>query len=256
MSYYNQYNYKSVPYPSRSKPTATVSSSGCGVCCMCMVVEGLTGQTVTPAQMAPFAISAGARVDGGTEMHRLGKAASERWGLTMTTSSDIADVLTAVQQGGVVIANVGGDRGSYKGLFSNGGHYVVVAGITSGRLVVHDPGQYDGKYSTNSRTGRVQVVGHDIRVLPAYLDADCSTRSPRYYIFERRDHVTQADFDRMMDDWLARRAQDLPSGWAVPELTRAVEMGITDGARPQSYATRQEVAVMLTRAIDREDPNE
>ena len=256
MAYYNQYSYKSVPYPSRSKPGATVSSSGCGVCCMSMVVEGLTGQTVTPAQMAPFAISAGARVDGGTDMHRLGAAAARRWDLTMTTTSDVGELLAAIRRGGMAIANVGGDHGSYKGLFSNGGHYVAVVGMHREQLVVWDPGQYDGKYSTSARVGRLQAVGHDLRVLPSILDADCSTRSPRYYIFERRDHVTQADFDRMMDDWLARRAQEPPSGWAVPELTRAVELGITDGTRPQSYATRQEVAVMLTRAIDREDPNE
>lgn len=252
MSYYNQYNYKSVPYPSRSKPGATVSSSGCGVCCMSMVVEGLTGQTVTPAQMAPFAISSGARVDGGTDMHRLGKAASERWGLTMTTSSDIADVLTAVQQGGVVIANVGGDRGSYKGLFSNGGHYVVVAGITLGRLVVHDPGQYDGKYSTSSRTGRVQVVGHDIRVLPAYLDADCSNREPRYYIFEGATTLTDKEFEEYMDRYLAHRAALITSAWAEREVDEAIELGITDGTRPQSFATRQEVAIMVKRMMRKE----
>ena len=249
MAYYNQYNYKSVPYPSRSKPAATVSSSGCGVCCMSMVVEGLTGQTVTPAQMAPFAIRAGARVDGGTDMHRLGKAASERWGLTMTTSSDIADVLTAVQQGGVVIANVGGDHGSYKGLFSNGGHYVVVAGITSGRLVVHDPGQYDGKYSTSSRTGRVQVVGHDIRVLPAYLDADCSNREPRYYIFEGATTLTDKEFEEYMDRYLAHRGALITSAWAEREVDEAMELGITDGTRPQSFATRQEVAIMVKRMM-------
>ena len=256
MSYYNQYNYKTVPYPSQSRPSATIATSGCGVCSMCMVVEALTGKTVTPQTMAKYSIKVGARLNSGTDMHTLGKAAAERWGLTMTTSDDIADVLTAVQQGGVVIANVGGDHGSYKGLFSNGGHYVAVVGMHREQLVVWDPGQYDGKYSTSARVGRLQAVGHDLRVLPSVLDADCSTRSPRYYIFERRDHVTQADFDRMMDDWLARRGQEPPSGWAVPELTRAVELGITDGTRPQSYATRQEVAVMLTRAIDMEDPNE
>lgn len=223
---------------------------------MCMVVEALTGKTVTPQTMAKYSIKVGARLNSGTDMHTLGEAAAERWGMTMTTSSDIADVLTAVRQGGMAIANVGGDHGSYKGLFSNGGHYVAVVGTHREQLVVWDPGQYDGKYSTSARVGRLQAVGHDLRVLPSILDADCSTREPRYYIFEGRDRVTQADFDRMMDDWLARRAQEPPSGWAVSELTRAVELGITDGARPQSYATRQEVAVMLTRAIDREDPNE
>lgn len=249
MSYYNQYNYKSVPYPSQSRPSATIATSGCGVCCMSMVVEALTGKTVTPQTMAKYSIKVGARLNSGTDMHTLGKAASDKWGLTMTTSSDIADVLAAVRQGGVVIANVGGDRGSYKGLFSNGGHYVVVAGITSGRLVVHDPGQYDGKYSTSSRTGRVQVVGHDIRVLPAHLDADCSNREPRYYIFEGATTLTDKEFEEYMDRYLAHRGALITSAWAEREVDEAMEMGITDGTRPQSFATRQEVAIMVKRMM-------
>lgn len=39
-----------------------------------------------------------------------------------------------------------------------------------------------------------------------------------------------------------------PSLWAREELARAVEQGITDGARPGGYATREEAAVMAARA--------
>ena len=253
MGYYNQYNYKSVPYPSATRPSATVSSSGCGVCCMCMVVEGLTGEDAPPSMMAQYSISVGARSADGTDMRRLGQAAADRWGLTYRTSDDIGDVIEAVKRGGMVIANVGGDRSGYKGLFSNGGHYVVVVGETSGKLIVWDSGQYEGKYSTLARIDKVQGVGHDIRVLPAYLDQDCSNRQPRYYIFEREDSMTQADFDRMMDNWLARRAELPASAWAVNELAEAVALGITDGQRPRSFATREEVAAMIVRVLSGEE---
>ena len=39
--------------------------------------------------------------------------------------------------------------------------------------------------------------------------------------------------------------------WGASELTRAVELGLTDGARPQALATRQEVVSMLVRASAR-----
>lgn len=44
-------------------------------------------------------------------------------------------------------------------------------------------------------------------------------------------------------------ADTQPSGWAKQELEEAVADGITDGARPQGYATRQEVAVMVLRSM-------
>ena len=45
-------------------------------------------------------------------------------------------------------------------------------------------------------------------------------------------------------------ADTQPSDWAQPELGAAVADGITDGTRPQGYATRQEAALMCLRAMD------
>lgn len=39
-----------------------------------------------------------------------------------------------------------------------------------------------------------------------------------------------------------------PSTWAEKEFTEAMDLGITDGSRPQGYATRQEAAIMVKRA--------
>ena len=50
----------------------------------------------------------------------------------------------------------------------------------------------------------------------------------------------------------SRRALAGPPGpaYGVDELTRAVELGITDGSRPCDLATRQEVVSMIVRAKD------
>ena len=45
----------------------------------------------------------------------------------------------------------------------------------------------------------------------------------------------------------AERAALPASAWAEEELAAAVAAGVTDGKRPQSYATRQEVAIMVGR---------
>lgn len=38
-----------------------------------------------------------------------------------------------------------------------------------------------------------------------------------------------------------------PSGWAVKEIEEAKELGLTDATRPEMYATRQEVSMMVLR---------
>lgn len=68
-------------------------------------------------------------------------------------------------------------------------------------------------------------------------------------ILEEDDEVTQEQFDQMMDNYLARRAAMLPSEWAKKGLDEAVSMGITDGKSPQSFATREQVALMVRAAV-------
>lgn len=68
-------------------------------------------------------------------------------------------------------------------------------------------------------------------------------------LLKEDEEVTQEQFDEMMDNYLARRAAMPASDWAKKGLQEAVSEGITDGARPQSFATRQEVAMMVRAAV-------
>ena len=57
--------------------------------------------------------------------------------------------------------------------------------------------------------------------------------------------MTQAEFDRMMEDYLARRDKKPASAWAQKFVEQARAAGITDGSRSQGFATREEVVTML-----------
>lgn len=63
------------------------------------------------------------------------------------------------------------------------------------------------------------------------------------------DDMTQEQWDAMMENYLARRAKKSADTWATTGLTQAQAKGITDGTRPQSFATRQEVALMVNAAV-------
>ena len=78
------------------------------------------------------------------------------------------------------------------------------------------------------------------------------TRSKKYIAgayrpaYREEETMTQLQFDNLMADWLARQSERPGSPWStMPEAMRA---GITDGTRPQAFATREEVATMIVSA--------
>ena len=63
------------------------------------------------------------------------------------------------------------------------------------------------------------------------------------------EEMTQAEFNKMMDNYLAERSKKACSNWAKSEVEKAKELGITDGTQPQSFATREQVTAMIVRAL-------
>ncbi len=185
--YYNQNNYANVHYPSPDLPNATLESGGCGVVSSAMIVENLTGKVTDPKDMAAYAIKKGARVSGGTDLNVMAKAISVDYGLIFTTTSDENLLLNHLKAGGMAIANVGGDRPGYVGVFSDGGHYIVAAGLTDdGKIIVLDPGYYVGKFNKAGRAGKVTISGNYCICDITVLAKDTENRSPSYWLFSKK----------------------------------------------------------------------
>lgn len=53
---------------------------------------------------------------------------------------------------------------------------------------------------------------------------------------------------------IANSKESEPDTWAVTAVQQAVASGITDGQRPRDVATRQEVAIMVDRALRKQTP--
>lgn len=189
--YYNQRDYPNTPYPSPSSKTATVKSGGCGVCCGAMIVANLTGQAMDIPAFAQYSIKSGARVSGGTDMRRLANVICRDYGLKCETTNDSGKLLDHLTAGGMAVANVSGNRKGYTGVFSDSGHYVVVAAAEGDMLSVLDPAMYAGKYNLAGRKGKVIVSGNVCKCDVSVLAKDVYGRSPAYYLFTRE--VEQMD---------------------------------------------------------------
>lgn len=116
-------------------------------------------------------------------MRILSKALANRQGLKLSMSNSLKEMQSALELGGMAVVNVGGDRSGYKGVFSNGGHYIVASGYYNGKIIVVDPGYYAGKYSKSWRQGVTVLNGGVLAAAPEVIDKDAANRSPKYYIF-------------------------------------------------------------------------
>lgn len=248
MKYYNQNDYGNVPYPSKTNPKATVKSGGCGVCCASMIVENLTSHKFPVATAASYSISIGARASTGTNMGLLAKSIAAKFGLNYSTTSSEPDLLTHLKNGGMAIANVGGDRSGWQGVFSDGGHYIIVAGYNpgSGRVNVLDPGYYDGKYTKYSwRKKYVTVNGRgNLSCEASILDKDCANRSPRYYLFGKKQAPNNQGGGNMSGS-----DNQAVSSWAKEAWEWAKKAGLMDGTNPKDPVTREQLAAILQKFV-------
>ena len=62
------------------------------------------------------------------------------------------------------------------------------------------------------------------------------------------DDVTQEQFNKMMDNYLAAKRQLPASDWAKETWQQATASGLTDGTMPQDLCTREQVVTMIQRA--------
>ena len=105
---------------------------------------------------------------------------------------------------------------------------------------------WDGTYITSidGNTGEGnEANGGAVMRRRRHKKTICGAYRPAY---KEEETVDQKQFDAMMEDWLNRRGGLPASPWS--KMTEAKSAGITDGTRPQSFATREEVATMLVNA--------
>ncbi len=231
LKYFNQNDYSWVPYPSSELPNATVKSGGCGVCCAAMIVSSMTSNIVDPEAMAAYSIANGARVSGGTDMNTLADAICRDYGLTCETTSNESMLLEHLQSGGMAVANVGGDRSGWTGVFSNGGHFIVAAGYNGYTVTIMDPGYYSGKFNSTGRSGKVIVDGDLCYCDIAVLGEDTANRTPSYWLFSTVEGV----IDMALETWQKEGGQ--------AALTALAAKGLV--SNPETWSTEDKLAESL-----------
>lgn len=190
MIYINQLNYPDMIYNHNmacggAGPLhSNVKTAGCGLCCMCMIVENMTDKKLPLLECRDIAEGIHANMSRGTDLQILGKEIANRYNLTFTVTDSTNKMLDHINAGGKVIANVGGDREGYTGVFSHGGHYIVIMKYENEKLYILDPSYTEGKYDEENRRGKVEVKSPYVICSLEVLVKECENRSPSYYLFK------------------------------------------------------------------------
>lgn len=127
--HYLQTDYGNIPYGGGS-----IASSGCGPTSFAMIASYLTGTTITPVDAVSWCGNSYYMPGVGTYWSYFAAAANHFGCGSVTQTSDPNAVLRALSQGHPVISS------QRPGLFTSGGHFIVLRGVTAGgKVLVNDP---------------------------------------------------------------------------------------------------------------------
>ncbi len=184
--FYCQLDYPDRPYPRTTTGEGTIADNGCGPCCAAMIAENMLGIDFKPWDACELAIACGAREEPGTDFYRFTPAFAERTGLHVWWTEDAEEALRFLQEGrGMIVANTQGDRpkDGWIGVFSDTGHYIVLAGAEGNTVRVWDPMYRPGRYDIPGRKGKVRMEGNEAFADFEIIRQDCMDRS--YFLCEK-----------------------------------------------------------------------
>ena len=184
--FYCQLDYADIPYPQTGTGRGNIADNGCGPCCAAMVAENMLGIDFKPWDACQLAIDCGARDEPGTDLYKFAPVFARKVGLSVRHTEDADEALRFLREGrGLVIANTQGDRPAdgWIGVFSDCGHYIVLAGAEGNTVRVWDPMYRPGRYDIPGRAGKVRMEGNEASADFEIIRQDCRDRP--FFMFER-----------------------------------------------------------------------
>ena len=196
MKYISQLDYAHVPYRTQVLNDAvppelklrTVRKSGCGLCSICMMIENMTDKTLSVEECVKISEDCLANHHRGTDLGVLGPVIAEKFNLNYTATADLNQAIEHLQKGGMIVGHVALPEGKEVGLFTNGGHYVLLVSTNGKEFCILDPSYSEEKYNHPDRVGRINVkhapfLYCDVNV---YHSETREGREFKYYMFSRK----------------------------------------------------------------------
>lgn len=159
LTYYSQIDnrWSNVMYSSVNDKTQTIGTSGCGPTSAAMVVTATKG-AITPQEMASLFVKYGYRSSNNGTYWSAFRWTADVFDIEYQETYNLDTVVNLLRNNHYVVASCG------NGLFTNGGHFIVLTGIEGDTISIFDPYLYAGKFNTSTRRGKATVNGNTVYV--------------------------------------------------------------------------------------------
>ena len=159
LTYYSQIDsrWSNKMYSSVGDRSQTIGTSGCGPTSSAMVVSSIKG-TITPDTMASLYIQYGYRSANQGTYWSAFKWTADVFNIGYSECYRLDDAVAKLKDNHYIIASCN------QGLFTYGGHFIVLTGVEGNYIKVYDPYLYNGKFDVSSRRGKAEVRGNTVYV--------------------------------------------------------------------------------------------
>ncbi len=159
LTYYSQLDnrWANKMYSSVGDTAQTIGSSGCGPTSSAMIVSSIKG-TITPDTMANLYIQHGYRSANQGTYWSAFKWTADVFDIGYSECYKLNDAVEKLKDNCYIIASCN------QGLFTYGGHFIVLTGIEGNYIKIYDPYLYDKKFDVSSRRGKAEVRGNTVYV--------------------------------------------------------------------------------------------
>lgn len=158
LTYYSQIDsrWKNESYTSIGDYSQTIGSSGCGPTSAAIVITSIKG-TITPSEMGNLYVERGYRSANSGTYFSAFRWTADYFGISdFQETYSFDDAIDLLKNNHYVIASCG------SGLFTYGGHYIVLYSLEGDTIKIYDPYLYAGKFDVSSRRGKVSVSGDTV----------------------------------------------------------------------------------------------
>lgn len=159
LTYYSQLDnrWRYNMYSGVGNATQTIGTSGCGPTSAAMVVSSIKGN-ITPDQMASLYTQYGYRSANQGTYWSAFKWTADVFDIGYSECYKLDDAIAKLKDNHYIIASCN------QGLFTYGGHFIVLTGVEGDYIKVYDPYLYNGKFNVASRRGKATVSGNTVYV--------------------------------------------------------------------------------------------
>jgi hypothetical protein len=159
LTYYSQLDsrWRYNMYSSIRDTSQTIGTSGCGPTSAAMVVSSIKGN-ITPDTMASLYTQYGYRSANQGTYWSAFKWTADVFDIGYSECYKLDDAIAKLKDNHYIIASCN------QGLFTYGGHFIVLTGVEGNYIKVYDPYLYNGKFNVASRRGKATVSGNTVYV--------------------------------------------------------------------------------------------